>query len=61
MKIRQSTAILCMFMMCEQNAEQNDNIKTANKSSATVTKFKYLRTTLTKQSIVHKDIMNRLN
>ena len=57
----ESTGIQCMFMMCEHNAGQYHNIKTANKSSERVAKFKYLRTTLTNQSSMHKDIMNRLN
>jgi hypothetical protein len=61
MKIRESTGIQCMCMTCEHNAGQNHNIKAANKSSVRVAKFKYLGTTLTNQSSMHKDIMNRLN
>jgi hypothetical protein len=37
----------CMFMACHQTAGQNYNIKVANKSLESVTKFKYLGMTLT--------------
>jgi hypothetical protein len=63
MKIRESTGIQCMFMICEHKAGQNHNIKTAKISSERVAKFQYVYfgTTLTNQSSMHKDIMNRLN
>jgi hypothetical protein len=44
-----------------QSAGQNHNIKTAKNSSERVAKFKYFGTTLPNQSLMHKDIINRLN
>jgi len=44
----------------DQNAGQNHNIKTGNKSFETVEKFKYLGTILTYQNSAHEEIRSRL-
>ena len=51
----------CMFMYCGQNAGQNQNIKTVNKSSERVKQFKYLGTTPTNQNRIHEEIQSRYN
>ena len=43
-----------MSKFCQQNAGQNRDIKTDNKTSESVDKFKYLGTKLTNQNIIHK-------
>jgi hypothetical protein len=48
-------------MSCDQNAGQNDNIKTANKSFANVAKFKCLGMTVRNKDCIHEEIQNRLN
>jgi hypothetical protein len=45
-----------MLMSRHQNAGQTDNIK----SVANATKFKYLGTTVTNQTLTHEDINGRL-
>jgi hypothetical protein len=45
-------------MSHEQNAGQNHNILTCNKSFKRVARFKYLRT-LTNQNCIHEEIMSR--
>jgi len=60
MKITESTGIQRMFMTWTQCRTTKSHIKIANKSSERAAKFKYLVTTLTYQSSMHKDIMNRL-
>jgi hypothetical protein len=49
------------LMSLHQNAVQNHNIKIAKRSSENVTRFKYLRTTVTNQNLIHEEIENRLN
>jgi hypothetical protein len=50
-----------MFMPRHQTAGQSNYIRVANKSLEKVAKFKYLGTTLTDQSCIHKEIRSRLN
>jgi hypothetical protein len=49
-----------MVMSQDQNARQNINTETGNKSFATIEKFKYLETTLTNQNSIHEEIKRRL-
>ena len=49
-----------MVMFRDQNAGQNGNIQTGNKSSETVEQFKYLGTTITNQNSIHEEIKSRL-
>jgi len=49
-----------MVMFQHQDAGQNHNIKIYNKSFEKVEHFKCLRTTLTNQNSVHKEIKSRL-
>jgi hypothetical protein len=49
-----------MVMSRDQNAGQNGNIQTGNKSFETVEQFKYLGTTLTNQNSIHEEITSRL-
>jgi hypothetical protein len=44
-----------MLMSCHQNAEQNHNINTSNRSSENVAKLKYFRMTLS-QNFIHEEI-----
>jgi hypothetical protein len=48
------------FMPREQNAGQNHNIKTGDKSSESMAKFKYLGT-LANQNCIHEEIKSRLD
>jgi hypothetical protein len=50
-----------MIMSCHLNSKQNHNIRIANESFECVTKFKYLRTTITNQTDIHDEIKSRLN
>jgi hypothetical protein len=47
-------------MSCNQNAGQNHNIKTDNKSFERVEQFKCLGTTLTNQNSIQEEIKSRL-
>jgi uncharacterized protein (UPF0548 family) len=53
--------IKCMLMSRSQKTGQKHSIKIANRSFEDVIKFKYLRTTLTKQNWMHEEIKSRLN
>jgi hypothetical protein len=44
-----------------QKAGQRQSIKIANRSFESVTKFKYLGTTLTDKNCIHEEIKSRLN
>jgi hypothetical protein len=50
-----------MLMSHHQHAEQNENIKITNKYFENVAKFKYMGTTVTDESYIHKEIKSRLN
>jgi hypothetical protein len=49
-----------MVMSQNQNAGQNHNIKTDNKSFERVKEFKYLGATLMNQNSIHEEIKSRL-
>jgi hypothetical protein len=49
-----------IVMSRDQNAGQNGNIQTCNKSFEIVEQFKYLGTTLTNQNSIHEEIKSRL-
>jgi hypothetical protein len=49
-----------MLLSCHQDARQNHDIKTANRSVECVAQLKYLRTTGTNQNLVQKEIKRRL-
>jgi hypothetical protein len=44
-----------------QKAEQTESINIANRSFESVTKFKYLGTTLTDQNCIHEEVKSKLN
>jgi hypothetical protein len=50
-----------MFISHCQNAEQNHNSLTANKSSEFVAKFKHWGMTATNENCIHEEIKSRLN
>jgi hypothetical protein len=50
-----------MLLSCYQNAGQNDDIKTANRSFENVAQFKYMGKTLTFQNLTQEGIKRRLN
>jgi ribosomal protein S2 len=51
----------CMLLSCNQNAGQNHDMKTANRSSENVAVFRYLGTTVTNQNSIQEKIKRRLN
>jgi hypothetical protein len=50
-----------MLLSHHQNAQQNDNIKIANRTYENVAKFIYLGMTVTNQNLIHEKIKMRLN
>jgi hypothetical protein len=48
-------------MSCHQNAGQNYNLLSANKSFEKMAEFKYLGMAITNQNCTHKKIKSRLN
>jgi hypothetical protein len=50
-----------MLMSPHQNAGQNHNIKTRDRSFEKVAQFKYLGTTVINQSLMQEEIKRRLN
>jgi hypothetical protein len=50
-----------MLLSHHQNAEQNHDIKVANRSIENVAQFKHLGTTITNQNLIQEEIKRRLN
>jgi hypothetical protein len=50
----------CMVVSRHQNVGQNDNLLTANNFFENVVKMKCLRTTVTNENFIHKEIESRL-
>jgi hypothetical protein len=50
-----------MLLSRHQNAGQNRDVKTANRSFENVSQFKYLGTTVTNQNMIQKEIKKSLN
>jgi hypothetical protein len=50
-----------MLMPHHQNAGQNHNIKTDNRSFENVAKFTYMGATATNKNLINEEIKNRLN
>jgi hypothetical protein len=50
-----------MVMFCHQNAGQNHNLLTADKSHENVVKLNYLGKRVTNQNWIHEEINSRLN
>jgi hypothetical protein len=50
----------CVIMSHHPNSGQNQNLRIANKSYESVTRFEYLGTTLTNQNDIHNEMI-RLN
>jgi hypothetical protein len=50
-----------MAVSCHQNAGQNHNSLVANKSFKSVARFKYLRTKVTDQNFIYREIKSKLN
>jgi hypothetical protein len=49
-----------MLLSHHQNAGQNHDIKTANRSLENVVQFRYLGTTITHQNLIQEEIKRRL-
>jgi hypothetical protein len=45
-----------MLLSCYQNAGQDRNIKIVDRSLENVSRFRYLRTTVTNQNLIHEKI-----
>jgi hypothetical protein len=50
-----------MLLSRHQNAEQNRDIKTANRASENVAQFRYLGTTVKNQNLSHEEMKRRFN
>jgi hypothetical protein len=50
-----------MLLSCQQNVDQNRDIKIANRSIEDVSQFKYLWATVTNQNFIQEEIKRRLN
>jgi hypothetical protein len=50
-----------IFVSRYQNAKQNQDIKTGNRSFENMSRFKYLGTTVTHQNLIQEEIKRRLN
>jgi hypothetical protein len=50
-----------MLLSGHQNAGQNHNIKTANRSFENIAQFKYLGTTVTSENFIQEEVKRRLN
>jgi hypothetical protein len=48
-------------MSQHQNAEQNHNVKLANRYFENAMKFRYLGTTVTKKNLIHEEIKSRIS
>jgi hypothetical protein len=53
--------IKCMLVSRDQNADQNWDIKIANRSFENVSQLKYLRRTVSNQNLIQEEIKRRLN
>jgi hypothetical protein len=50
-----------MLLSCHQNAGQNFDTKTGNRSFENVSQLKYLGTSVTNQNVIQEEIKMRLN
>jgi hypothetical protein len=51
----------CLLLSRHQNAGQNDQINSTNRSFENVVQLKYLGTTVTNQNLIQEKIKRRLN
>jgi MarR-like DNA-binding transcriptional regulator SgrR of sgrS sRNA len=50
-----------MLVSCDQNADQNRDIKVGNRAFENLSQFKYLGTIVTNQNLIQEEINRRLN
>jgi hypothetical protein len=50
-----------MWLSCQQNVGQNQDMKIANRSFENVSQCKYLGTTVTNRNLIQEEIKRRLN